>query len=379
MAMSLKSNSDESRAGVQSPSRQEPGARSQEPGAGNPKAVPSLSPKAAPGQQRALRVTAFGLRPSFGVRTSDFGLHATHHAFTLVEILVTVSLLTFIVLGLMAMFQQTQRAFRTGMTQTDVLESGRSLTDMMLRDLEQVTPSQSPRTTNFIAEVAFPARLDGAFLPAVTFQDLPGTQTNALQQRLNLFYDFFFLTRQNQTWTAIGYIVDTPASGVGTLYRWQETTNTFYLGNILSRLSSDFDDAAHRLYYGDYYWVTNPNPTLRRVADGVVNLRVKCYSPTGTLITPTNQVLFSTNSWNPTLPLPYALTDFNFVFASNAVPAYVEVEMGLLEDRTLARFRSIPDPKARGQYLTNHSANVHLFRQRIPIRNVDFTAYPAPQ
>ena len=37
-------------------------------------------------------------------------------AFTLLEILVAVALLSFIVLGLFAMFNQTQRAFRQSMT-----------------------------------------------------------------------------------------------------------------------------------------------------------------------------------------------------------------------------------------------------------------------
>ena len=48
-------------------------------------------------------------------------------AFTLIEIMVTVALLSFIILGLMAMFHQTQRAFRNSITQTDVLEGARAL------------------------------------------------------------------------------------------------------------------------------------------------------------------------------------------------------------------------------------------------------------
>ena len=341
-----------------------------------------MSPKSKV-QSPKSKIRAQGLRVEGWRSVWAYAPRTTHHAsraFTLIEILVTVGLLTFIVLGLMAMFQQTQRAFRTGLTQTDVLEAGRSLADMMQRDLEQVTPSQAPRTTNFIAEVALPARLDGSFQPWVSYQDLPGDQTPP-QQRINLFYDFFFLTRQNQTWIGIGYVVDTPTSGVGTLYRWQETTNMFNNGNILSRLSFDFDNAARRLYLGDYSDTTN---TLKRVADGVVDLRVKCYGPDGTMLVPqfypgTNYPQYTFIYTNLVLPAEIRPTEEDSFFASNAVPAYVEVEIGFLEDRTLARFRSIPDPAARGQYLTNHSAQVHLFRQRIPIRNVDLNAYSASQ
>src|SRR5436190_20124464 len=68
-------------------------------------------------------------------------MRACRSAFTLVEILVVMALLTVIILGLMATFSQVQRAFRLGMTQTDVLESGRLATDMISRELSQVAPS----------------------------------------------------------------------------------------------------------------------------------------------------------------------------------------------------------------------------------------------
>src|SRR2546421_7572074 len=74
-------------------------------------------------------------------------------AFSLVEILVTISLLAFIILGLMAMFIQTQKAFRGSMKQTDVLGSGRAVMDMITRELSQMTPSQMGRTYNFFAEI----------------------------------------------------------------------------------------------------------------------------------------------------------------------------------------------------------------------------------
>jgi hypothetical protein len=61
---------------------------------------------------------------------------------------------------------------------------------------------------------------------------------------------------------------------------------------------------------------------------------------------------------------------------SNAVPAYLELELGILEPQVLQKYRSIPlGPPAR-QYLSNHVAQVHIFRQRIPVRNVDLSAYP---
>jgi hypothetical protein len=60
---------------------------------------------------------------------------------------------------------------------------------------------------------------------------------------------------------------------------------------------------------------------------------------------------------------------------SNALPASVEVELGILEDRTLQRAESIPIANVRSNYLAQQAGKVHLFRQRVWIRNVDPSAY----
>ena len=78
-------------------------------------------------------------------------------AFTLVEILVVVVLMSFIVLALMAVFNSTQAAFRSSITQTDVLEGGRSVMGLIKSDLESMTPSfgVSNRARNFYANTHF--------------------------------------------------------------------------------------------------------------------------------------------------------------------------------------------------------------------------------
>jgi hypothetical protein len=59
---------------------------------------------------------------------------------------------------------------------------------------------------------------------------------------------------------------------------------------------------------------------------------------------------------------------------SNTVPASVEVELGVLEDRTLQRAESLSGA-VQTAYLWNHAGQVHIFRQRAWIRNVDPSAY----
>src|SRR4051794_36885471 len=98
-------------------------------------------------------------------------------AFSLIEIMVVIGLLSVIVLGLMAMFSQTQNAFKLGMAQTDVLESGRMGTDLLVRELEQMSPTYA-RATNFQVDLA-----------QVAEQRLPGNSG----VRTNKMQDVFFV------------------------------------------------------------------------------------------------------------------------------------------------------------------------------------------
>ncbi len=59
-----------------------------------------------------------------------------------------VVLLSFIVLALMAVFNSTQAAFRASVTQTDVLESGRAVMEMISDDLRAMTPAMDSSNLN---------------------------------------------------------------------------------------------------------------------------------------------------------------------------------------------------------------------------------------
>lgn len=311
--------------------------------------------------------------------------------------MVTVGLLTFIILGLLLMFNQTQRAFRTGMTQTDVLEAGRGTMDLVARELEQISPSEAPdyidafgikrRATNFFVEPSVTwsnsAITPGPFSwrnPLV--QDLPANVSpgGVYMPRTNLVQRFYFLSKINQDWIGTGYevIPDDPNQCVGTLYRYSLTNNP---RNFLLPLSVEF--------------LSTPATNRSRIADGIVHLRVRAYAANGRLVTTNSftgtnaayQVRFAgpyTNlpnavAYNSAAPLyssPADLRQAACYFMSNAVPGYVELEMGILEPQVLQKYRSIALQSAAVQYLSNHVAQVHLFRQRIPIRNVDLSAYP---
>src|SRR5664279_660008 len=209
---------------------------------------------------------------NFALRTSHFALP---HAFSFIEIMVVVALLSAIILGLMAMFNQTQRAFRLGMSQTDVLESGRIGTDMIAREIEQVTPTDLIRTNtsfedgNLNAVPCFYIETTNASL-----QSLPGGKlAGGNPFRTNVMQDLFFMIRQNQTWTGIGYFVRTnqnrnPAlpgdiGAAGTLYRF-ETNNT--VAQFIKNPGGMFA-AFVKLRSGIAY------PNVSKVLDGVVHFR----------------------------------------------------------------------------------------------------------
>ena len=68
--------------------------------------------------------------------------------------------------------------------------------------------------------------------------------------------------------------------------------------------------------------------------------------------------------------------EVGYVFYSNALPASVEVEMAMLEDSTLQHAESLSSSfTAQTNYLAEQAGAVHIFRQRIPIRNFDPSAY----
>jgi hypothetical protein len=188
--------------------------------------------------------------------------------------------------------------------------------------------------------------------------------------RTNTLQEVFFFTRQNQTWTAIGYKVF-PGDGVGTLYRFSGNNISATNGPLLSLQFSNF-------YNGFNSGVASSNYT--RIMDGVVNFRIRAYDINGNQYTnqPTTFFPGITSIAVGTYPAPMT-DDHRYIFLSNSLPAYVEVELGVLEDRTLARYNAILGPAttspAATSYLMNHPGQVHIFRQRIPIRNVSSAAY----
>src|SRR4051812_33254565 len=156
--------------------------------------------------------------------------------------MVAVAILAVIIVGLLAMFYQTQRAFRTGMAQVDVLEGGRAAMELITRDLQEATASLEVPATNFFLDLASGYMT----LPLA----LPANETT------NIFVeDVAFLRRENDQWTGESLRVDNAAAGVGTLYRIQFPTNRSQITAVSKLMLT----------------ATPADAPFQRVVDGVVH------------------------------------------------------------------------------------------------------------
>ncbi len=309
-------------------------------------------------------------------------------AFSLIEVLVVTGLLSVIIIGLVMMFAQTQRAYKLGMTQVDVLEGGRMATDLITRDLQQLAPAGLPTwsgATNFyVATLRAPYQ--------ALSQELPG---NAVQ-RSNIIQDCFLLTRENQTWRGIGYVVRTndpasgytgyPGGGIGTLYRYG------YDVNGVENKASVQELRVNPALLNDRFALGNWNATnMSRVLEGVVHFTVRAYDSSGRWINfdhpnvfPGFEMVYPPNQSHPNqsvtndarlFSLGSRYGEIGCYFQSNTIPASVEIELGVLESREIERARAISSPTARASYLSQQAGKVHLFRWRVPVRNADPSVY----
>jgi len=275
--------------------------------------------------------------------------------FTLVELMVVMVLLSLIVLALMAVFNSTQTAFRAGVTQTDVLESGRATMDLMASDVRIMAPSLGVSN----GAVNFCAYTNGS--PPLV-QKLVASS----QQRMNVLEKFFVLSRNNvngqDIWTGTGYVVDTGSTdSIWPLYRFSASTN-----------AGAADPAV--LFTG---FINAPIAGMSHLMDGVVNLTVRAYDLNGMPMTA--NIIYSGGQFVTNRNVVYFATasgETGFEMFSNTLPASVQIEMGVLEDRTLQRAESLSaSPAAQLNYLSGAAGAVHIFRQRVSIPNIDPSPY----
>lgn len=292
--------------------------------------------------------------------------------FTLVEVLVVLALLSLIVFALMAVFSSTQRAFRASMTQTDTLEGGRAVVDLIASDLEGMTPSYGVSNSgaaangslNFVATVK---NQPFSSPPSPLYQSLVGSPSGIF--RTNVLEDVFMLSKANingvPSWIGTGYSVNTnlPDGTLYPLYRFYMATNAA-LGTL-----------GQFMIYTNFATLQYTNSAIwSHMMDGVVNLTVRAYDTNGIWMTNGYNLALTTNLIHNTVFQPPLSGEVGLYMVSNAVPASVQFELGTMEDRTLEHAESLSGVN-QSNFLANAVGQVHVFVRRVWIRNLDLSAY----
>jgi prepilin-type N-terminal cleavage/methylation domain-containing protein len=253
-------------------------------------------------------------------------------AFTLIEILVAVGLMSLLILGLLSMFHQTQRAAHLGMAQVDVLEPGRVTLQFATDDLERISTSERVGVVNLVAtnynlrQPLFP------FQPLFLIRSVGGSVRCQLQ-------NIFFISRQNDQWIGTGYVVHAPVGGVGSLYRF---TNSVALSQNPDNLYFGFQ--SNLVKFANFH----------RVADRVISFQFYPYDRQGN---------FLTNFVNA--------NSGEFMFLHTNLPAYLDLELAVLDPKPYDKFRSLTNTPGPGalNFLVKQIDHVNLFLRRIPVRS----------
>ena len=277
-----------------------------------------------------------------------------------------ITLLSLIVLALMSVFNSTQAAFRSGVTQTGVLETSRAAMVLMTSDLKTMTPSGNYGAYNDVPNFYVISNL---YYMQPLMQSLPGSS----QTRTNVLQDFFVLSRANvkghDYWVGVGYAVSATSvlgQPICPLYR--------FITNSTAETDPEalFGQYSNSIVFNSF---TNAGPGWSHLLDGVVDLRVRAYDLNGTWLTNGFGPGQASTAQNAVF-YPTTLGESGFCLFSNTLPATVELQMGVLEDHTLSHAESLgPGSLLQSNYLAQQAGRVHVFRQRIAISNLDPSAY----
>ena len=272
---------------------------------------------------------------------------------TVLEMLVSTTCLVIIVLGLTAMFVETQRVFKMGTRQTSMTDSGRTILDMVTSDLAQLSDAQNTNIVN----------LYWGWAPTnISMQTADGS---TVPYRTNQLQEIFMLVRTNMQWVGVGYAVSNYAGGAGTLYRYMAMTNDPLTTNGAYYLYTNFAFGVANQVFSPLYF--------HRVTDGVVHLKIRAFDTTGneplleqyqdyavggaSFSYPTSAYAYSTGVPGQTVFVPSA-----------GLPGMVQLEVGVLEPDAFEQLRALPANRTiQLNYLSKAGGKIQIYRQNIPI------------
>ncbi|MBX3731813.1 MAG: prepilin-type N-terminal cleavage/methylation domain-containing protein [Verrucomicrobiae bacterium] len=308
------------------------------------------------------------------------------HGFSLLEMLVGIGILSVVVLALYALFDQTQKALRANINQVDVSEGGRSVMDLLVRDVRRAAVTGV--TTNFVVDpVLRRGQVDiERVVPPGTNLVVMRTAAGLIGPRwATVFGDdwrrdtalhelFYLVEQQPGRWVGAGLFVAgedpmTTVDGVGTLWRYEDENpmpvRGALAGNQVGILNNRFlNNTAYRTNH------------VSRLIDGVVFFRVTPFGPQGQPLD--DKLLREIQLGRSAFPVPPDVVigpgsgpppfPVNGTFFRNrALPSAVEIELGILPTQLVEQYRNLDAPSVRERFLANNAPNVLVFRQRISL------------
>jgi hypothetical protein len=185
----------------------------------------------------------------------------------------------------------------------------------------------------------------------------------SLETRSSEMQECYFLTKPGKYWEQLAYVVvpyrtlGVPQP-VGTLYRVALSNHVSqFTSNSLANLY--LSNKTNMLAYGT-------NTVFQKVTDGVAHFRVRVLDANGVPYSLTNRV--STNVWMDVDGYATLNSQLWYAFVDDALPASVEIELGILEPQVVGQLKSLPNPTLATEFLAKQSGRFHVFEQRIPIR-----------
>lgn len=316
-------------------------------------------------------------------------------AFTLLELMVAVSVMTLVIYTLYALFNQTQMALRKNAAQVDVNEGGRAAMEMIVRELSQMETSGYPAITDprtlltYSGSKSFHSRItpgNSALLLAYQSDALTSEGDDedlAEGFRTNILQDFTFTGRGDSGFFVTSYRVIGATNGIGTLARYQ-TNGTLRVtapGQALLNKTELFN----RFFFDPI--VSATNSLFEPIADGVIHFRISPYDQLGRplghgslyydplglnleRLGAAGQALYQVATNRPVDgTLMQDLDGHSQVQFYGALPEYFDLEMAVVEPQVLKQVRALPKAM-QANYLGRQIGKVTLFRQRIPIRDM---------
>lgn len=320
-------------------------------------------------------------------------------AFTVIELLLGVAIMTLIVFGLYAVFDQTQKALRASVQQVDIFEGARAGLDLLREDLEQAGIGGVPHRANFYSGIM-------SNLPPVPLGNLAGDHRLLWLSAGELYV----LQRAANGWRGVGYWLEFDTNTVnsvrvGTLMRYvANPTNVFTPRRFALRPPDEWRNWPDALP-ADRYYELQPDrdgvntlnlqqagsryPLVWRdrtnllhsapVLANVVHLHVTAFDEAGVPITRATLPPRLDNPNTPWRDVPRpeflrrfevgytAFDEMSYRFTGDVLPAALEVELGIVEPQIAERLRGFTTPEGAARFLRENPGRVHLFRQRIPL------------